>query len=93
VQIRALSSALELYFLDNGGYPPPQVGLPALLQQPAGAPRWRGPYLRKADGLIDPWGRPYIYRFPGQHGELDIYTLGRDNAPGGSGEDQDVTSW
>lgn len=90
VQINALSSAVELYALDNGGYPPPQVGLQALIQQPAGAARWKGPYLKKAEGLVDPWGRPYQYRVPGAGGAFDVFTLGRDNAPGGTGEDQDI---
>ncbi len=92
VQINALSSALELYALDNGGYPPPQAGLGALMQPPAGAMRWQGPYLKKTEGLTDPWGRPYQYRVPGRAGPFEVYTLGRDNAPGGTGEDLDVSS-
>ncbi len=92
VQLAAVASAMELYALDNGGYPPPQVGLRALVEPPPGSPRWRGPYLTKADGLVDPWGRPYLYRVPGKGRAFEIYTLGRDNAPGGTGEDQDVTN-
>src|SRR5262245_21020992 len=92
VQINAIASALELYALDNGGYPPPQVGLKALMERPHGATRWSGPYLKKAEGLIDPWGRPYQYRAPGRAGPFDIFTLGRDNAPGGTGEDSDVAN-
>lgn len=92
IQINAISSAIELYALDNGGYPPQQVGLGALIQAPQGAARWSGPYLKKAEGLIDPWGRPYQYRVPGRGGAFDIFTLGRDNAPGGSGEDSDATN-
>jgi general secretion pathway protein G len=90
VQINAISSALELYALDNGGYPPGQVGLVALVQQPQGASRWNGPYLKKAQGLTDPWGRPYQYRFPGRAGSFEVFSLGRDNAPGGTGEDSDI---
>jgi general secretion pathway protein G len=60
------------------------------MQQPSGAARWRGPYLKKAEGLIDPWGNPYQYRVPGGNGSFELLTLGRDNAPGGDGEDQDV---
>jgi general secretion pathway protein G len=56
-------------------------------------PNWDGPYLKKADSLIDPWGRPYIYRFPGEHGDYDLYTLGADDQEGGEGENQDLTSW
>lgn len=92
VQINAISSALELYALDNGGYPQPQAGLAALMRPPAGAPRWQGPYLKKAEGLVDPWGRPYQYRVPGRAGPFEVFTLGRDNAPGGAGEDLDVSS-
>jgi general secretion pathway protein G len=92
IQINAIASAVELYALDNGGYPPQQIGLGALMQAPAGAQRWAGPYLKKAEGLIDPWGRPYQYRSPGRAGPFDIFTLGRDNTPGGGGEDQDVTN-
>jgi general secretion pathway protein G len=92
VQISAISSALELYALDNGAYPPPQIGLKALVERPHGATRWNGPYLKKAEGLIDPWGHPYQYRAPGRSGAFDIFTLGRDNAPGGTGEDIDVTN-
>jgi len=92
VQIGAISTALELYALDNGGYPRPEAGLAALVKQPAGAPRWSGPYLKKAEGLVDPWGRPYQYRVPGRAGAFDVFTLGRDNAPGGTGEDRDVTN-
>jgi general secretion pathway protein G len=92
VQINALASALELYALDNGGYPPQQPGLAALMQPPQGATRWSGPYLKKAEGLIDPWGRPYQYRIPGRAGAFEIFTLGRDNAQGGTGEDSDVVN-
>lgn len=91
-QISAISTALELYALDNGGFPPQQAGLAALLQAPAGQPRWKGPYMKKADGMIDPWGRAYQYKFPGKAGQPDVFTLGRDNAPGGADEDQDVTN-
>ncbi len=92
-QLGALSTALELYALDNGGYPAQQVGLAALMQPPAGSRHWRGPYLKRADGLVDPWGRPYQYRHPGQRAQVEIFSLGRDNAPGGTDEDQDITSW
>lgn len=89
-QISAISTALELYALDNGGFPPQQAGLTGLVKQPQNAPAWKGPYLKRAEGLIDPWGRPYAYRMPGRNNLPDVYTLGRDNAPGGTGEDQDI---
>lgn len=92
LQINAISSAVELYALDNGGYPPQQVGLQGLMRAPAQAARWSGPYLKKAEGLVDPWGRPYQYRNPGRNGTFEVFTLGRDNAPGGTGEDQDIVN-
>lgn len=92
IQINSIASALELYALDNGVYPSPQIGLGALMQQPSGASRWSGPYLKKAEGLIDPWGRAYQFRVPGRAGAFEVFTLGRDNAPGGAGEDADVTN-
>jgi general secretion pathway protein G len=70
IQINAIASAVELYALDNGGYPSQKVGLPALMQAPPGAVRWAGPYLTKAEGLIDPWGRPYQFRVPGRNGSF-----------------------
>lgn len=93
IQIGAIASALELYALDNGGYPSQQQGLRALVIAPPGATRWSGPYLKRSEGLTDPWGRPYLYRVPGRQSAFEIYTLGRDNAPGGASEDQDIISW
>ncbi len=89
-QMSAIATSLELYALDNGGFPPQQLGLNALVEPPSGARRWRGPYLKKSEGLIDPWGTPYQYRIPGRNGAFELLTLGRDNAPGGEGEDQDL---
>lgn len=89
-QMAAIATSLELYALDNGTFPPQQAGLNALVQPPNGARRWRGPYLKRAEGLIDPWGVPYQYRTPGRASPFELVTLGRDNAPGGEGEDQDI---
>ena len=72
IQIDRLSGVLDLYRLQVGRYPSEDEGLNALMEQPADAPDWEGPYLKKADALIDPWRRPYIYRFPGEHGEYDL---------------------
>lgn len=91
-QISAIATSLELYALDNGGFPSQQAGLSALVQAPSGAKHWRGPYLKKAEGLIDPWGHPYQFRVPGKSSPFEVGTLGRDNAPGGEGEDRDVTN-
>jgi general secretion pathway protein G len=96
-QLELMGVALDNYLLDNGSYPTTQQGLQALREQPAQEPvptNWRGPYLRRAVP-IDPWGRPYIYRYPGEQnpGSFDLLTLGRDGEPGGEDEDADVTNW
>lgn len=93
VQVQNVVAALELYRLDVGRYPTPQEGLKALVTAPATANGWNGPYLRKDSALVDPWGDVYLYRVPGQHGEVDVYSLGSDKQPGGTGEAQDVGSW
>jgi general secretion pathway protein G len=92
-QVQNIAGVLDLYRLEVGSYPAQQDGLEALLEQPADAPRWNGPYVKRRDALMDPWGRLYVYRFPGDHGAYDLYSLGADNGEGGDGEDQDVTSW
>lgn len=91
-QLDGLEKALDTYRLDVGRYPTTQQGLNALLGAPAGVSRWAGPYLKK-EVPLDPWGRAYIYKSPGDHGEFDLLSLGRDGAPGGSGEDADITNW
>ena len=96
-QIELFSLALDNYRLDNGSYPTSEQGLAALRDKPSREPvprSWRGPYLRKAVPL-DPWGRAYEYRFPGERapGSFELFTLGRDGKPGGEDEDADVTSW
>jgi general secretion pathway protein G len=93
-QIELLSVALDGYRLDNGSYPTTDQGLAALRDRPTRPPvpaSWRGPYLRKAVP-VDPWGRPYLYRFPGEKnaGTFDLESLGRDGKAGGDGEDADV---
>lgn len=93
VQIESLSTALDLYKLDIGRYPSTGEGLKALVEGPPGMTAWNGPYLTKKDAPNDPWGRPYIYRSPGQHGPFDIISLGADNQPGGVGENEDVNNW
>ena len=95
-QIELLGVALENYHLDNGVYPSSQQGLGALRTKPSGIPdarNWRGPYLKK-DIPVDPWGRPYIYKSPGDKDRagFDIQTLGKDGKPGGTDEDADLSS-
>jgi general secretion pathway protein G len=92
VQIELLGAALDQFKLDVGRYPSSQEGLQALQQSPGNAPGWEGPYLKK-EVPRDPWGAPYQYRSPGEHGEYDIASLGSDGTPGGDGEAGDVTSW
>ena len=91
-QLDALEKALDQYRLDTGRYPSTEQGLGALVERPGDEAKWAGPYLRKSVPL-DPWGKPYLYRFPGEHGDFDVVSLGRDGQPGGSGEDQDIVNW
>lgn len=93
LQVEELGAALDLYHLEVGRYPSTEQGLEALVQQPAGANDWNGPYLRKQEVPQDPWGNDYQYRAPGQHGPFDLYSLGADNQQGGEGENQDIASW
>lgn len=76
VQIQSLETSLDLFKLDIGRYPTSQEGLAALVQKPAGLDQWNGPYVTKANSLIDPWGRPYVYQQPGQSGDYDLYSRG-----------------
>jgi general secretion pathway protein G len=92
VQIELLGTALDQFKLDVGRYPNTQEGLQALQQSPGNAPGWEGPYLKK-DVPRDPWGSPYQYRSPGEHGEYDLASLGSDGTPGGEGEATDLASW
>jgi general secretion pathway protein G len=92
IQIRDLEQALEMYKLDVGRYPNTTQGLAALVDKPSGVAGWNGPYL-KSDVPRDPWGRDYNYKYPGERGEIDIYTLGQNGSPGGDGEDADVGNW
>jgi general secretion pathway protein G len=91
-QIDALGKALDQYRLDVGGYPSSEEGLQALLVKPQNAVGWSGPYLQKTVPL-DPWGRPYLYRSPGEHGEYDLSSLGKSGQAGGVGDNAPVTSW
>lgn len=91
-QIDAFDKALQAFRIDTGRYPTASEGLNALVLAPANDPRWRGPYLKDAIPA-DPWGSPYQYRYPSTRGkDYDIVSLGRDKAPGGSGDDADITN-
>lgn len=91
-QIDALEKALDQYRIDTSHYPTTEQGLAALNTKPADEARWDGPYLKKAVPN-DPWGKPYQYRMPGEHGEIDLFSYGRDGVPGGTGNDADLNNW
>ena len=92
-QINEFETVLDAFKLDVGRYPTTDEGLQSLRARPGNMERWDGPYLKK-DIPLDPWQRPYIYRFPSQHGgDFDLYSLGADGQEGGDGESADVTSW
>lgn len=91
-QINEFESVLDAYKLDVGRYPSTEEGLQSLRAKPGNADRWDGPYLKK-DVPMDPWQHPYVYRFPGQHGEYDLYSFGADGQEGGDGDNADVTNW
>ncbi len=92
---KSIETALNLYRMDNFNYPTSDQGLQALVSQPStepSAPNWKaGGYLQEMPQ--DPWGRPYLYLSPGEHGEVDIYTLGADGIPGGEGQNADIGNW
>ena len=88
-QLASIAKALDLYRIDMGRYPSTEQGLDALTAAPANEPRWRGPYLQKTVPA-DPWGRAYVYKAPGEKGEFDLLSLGKDGSPGGAEDNADV---
>ncbi|HEY0563532.1 MAG TPA: type II secretion system major pseudopilin GspG [Methylophilus sp.] len=91
-QIDALGKALDQYRIDTGSYPTSEQGLAALNKNPNNQAKWAGPYLKK-NVPNDPWDRPYLYKSPGEHGDYDLSSLGKDGQPGGTKESEDVLSW
>ncbi len=92
-QINAYLTALGAYKLDTGLFPTTEQGLQALRAKPENINNWQGPYIQK-DIENDPWGHPYVYKYPGDHGdEPDIISYGANGQPGGDGFDADVVSW
>lgn len=92
--IRGIETALNLYRLDNFRYPSNDLGLEALVNDPgeSNAPNWKsGGYLRSVP--TDPWNNPYQYRYPGRHGEFDVWSYGADGQEGGDGIDADIGNW
>ena len=91
-QIDALEKALDQYRLDTGHYPPQDQALAALNVKPPNETKWDGPYLKKSVPL-DPWGNAFVYKIPGEHGEFDLLSYGKDGQAGGTGEAADITNW
>lgn len=94
-EIGSIKAALQIYKMENFSYPTTDQGLMALVEQPTGEPEatnWQeGGYLEKVPK--DPWGRDYGFTSPGENGDIDIYSYGRDGQSGGEGEDADIGSW
>jgi len=91
-QIELLGTALDTFRLDVGRYPTTQEGLEALNRQPGGLARWDGSYLKK-EVPLDPWGKSYVYRSPGEHGPYDLISYGADGLLGGEKDNRDIASW
>jgi general secretion pathway protein G len=89
IQIKELEGALQLFAFDLGRFPVTAEGLDGLVRNPGNLDGWKGPYLTKSDLPNDPWGKPYVYRFPGQHGDYDLFSMGAD----GVESDDDPASW
>ena len=93
IQIQSFASALDLFYLDAGRYPSSAEGLAALVQPAGGIAAWNGPYLKGGAVPTDPWGKPYVYKSPGEHGAYDVISYGADGREGGTGTAADITSW
>jgi general secretion pathway protein G len=92
-QINSLNTALGAYKLDTSLFPTNEQGLNALRLRPEGVNGWQGPYMAQ-EIPTDPWSRPYIYKYPGDHGdEPDIISYGADGQPGGVDMNEDIVSW
>jgi general secretion pathway protein G len=91
-QIDGLGKAIDQFRLDVGRYPSTEEGLASLITRPSNLNKWDGPYLSK-NVPVDPWGNPYVYKSPGDHGDYDLISYGKDGRPGGDGEAADITNW
>src|SRR5215831_11111964 len=91
-QIQEFESVLDMFRLDVGRYPSTDEGLQALRTKPSAVENWDGPYLKK-DVPLDPWGHPYVYKFPGQHTDFDLFSMGSDGQEGGEGDATDIVNW
>ena len=90
IQAENIASALDLFKLDVGRYPTQAEGLAALVKKPVGLPSWNGPYLKERNVPLDPWGRPYVYKIPGDHSAYELYSRGPDGDAGDNGQTQDA---
>lgn len=93
VQIHDFEQALEIYLLDTGNYPTSEQGLNALVQKPSDTLGWNGPYLKGRSIPQDPWNKVYMYRYPGEHADIDIFSYGADGQSGGEGDKADIGNW
>ena len=93
IQVQSFGSALDLFYLDAGRYPTSSEGLALLVRPGSNIAAWNGPYLKGGNVPNDPWGKPYIYRSPGQHGPYDVLSYGADGQEGGTGTAADIASW
>ena len=93
LQVEDLGASLDLFYLDNGRYPKSEEGLEALVQAPTNLDNWNGPYLKKKKIPKDPWGNDYRFESPGENGDYDLYSYGKDNELGGEKENKDILSW
>jgi general secretion pathway protein G len=93
IQIQSFATALDLFYLDAGRYPSTAEGLTVLVQASGGIAAWNGPYLKGGSVPNDPWGKPYVYRSPGEHGVYDVVSFGSDGQEGGTGTAADITNW
>jgi general secretion pathway protein G len=92
-EIQTISGTLDMFKMDVGRYPTTEEGLAALLKAPPALDNWNGPYIKKATTFNDPWGHPYLYRSPGQHGDFDLYSLGPDGNKATTAEKPLVSNW
>ena len=92
-EISNLEAGLDLFKYDAGRYPTNDEGLQALVAAPTGVTGWNGPYIKKTTGLKDPWGQPYHYRFPGQHGEYDLYSDGPNKDAAHDSQKPAIANW
>lgn len=93
LQLQSISASIDLYQLDVGKYPSQEEGLAALVTRPTGEAKWNGPYVKRIDSLTDPWGQPFVYKIPGDHGDYDLYSEGSAGSATSVGDRHAVRSW